>query len=181
MADLIDTWGGSTSNVYVGLTAAHSYITSAIYDSTAWTDATTAQREAALIEATIQIDRGHYVGSRYYSDQRLEFPRSLDYGAYRHPFTEIGTPFSTLQAQMKNDVERACCYQALFVARNGGRNLSAERINAGIRSYSEKVGPIQEFVMYGQGQSGAAKAQLLDHTARDILARWREGRKIYRG
>jgi hypothetical protein len=178
MATIVDSWGGNGSNAYVSLTAAHSYITNAIYDASAWTDATTSQREAALIEATIDIDRLHWVGSRYYPDQRLEFPRTL--ASHRvYPYTTVGSPDSVLQSQMKNDVERATCYQALYIARNAGRNEHAERIQQGIRAISENVGPIKEFVSYS-GPGGAAVPQILDQRVVDILARWRAQPRLFR-
>lgn len=176
MATLIESWGGNGSNVYVGLTEANSYITNAVFDPAAWTACTTAQQQAALMEATLQIDRGTFLGGRYYSDQKLKFPRSVGGQSY----TEIGSPSSTLQAQMKSDVERACCYQALFICRNSGRNTDAERIQAGISAFSESIGPVKEFVQYGAAGKGIQNAQILVQDARDLLGRWRVDPSVYR-
>lgn len=179
MPTLVESWGGPLSNTYVNLTDADSYITNAIYDSAAWTAATTTQREIALIEATIAIDRANYLGSRYFPDQRLRFPRASYWEAAR-PFTAVGTPDSVYQVNMKFDVERAACYQALFICRNGGRNPHAENIAAGIKAVSEAVGPIKEFTQYATG-SGGGSAQLLAQETIDLLAPYREGRRIFRG
>lgn len=179
MATLVESWGGNGSNVYVNLTNANSYITTAIFDSSAWTSATTAQQQAALVEATIDIDRMNYIGTKYYPDQTLQFPRAF-YVSPLYPYTQIGTPNSILQTQMKNDVERACCYQALFICRNAGRNEHAERIAQGISALSEGVGPIKEFVQYGAAGKGIQKPQVLDRSAIDLLSRWREGPRVWR-
>lgn len=162
--------------MYIALTAAASYIESYVYDPSAWTDATTAQRQAALAEATINIDRGHYLGVPYYTTQRLKFPRG-NVTAY----TEVGTPSTILQQQMKEDVERACCYQALFICRNAGRNEHNEAIQAGIRAKSESMGPIKEYVQYGASAGGKAQAQVLCQEVLDLLGRWRAPPRVYRG
>jgi hypothetical protein len=180
MATLIESWGGSGSNVYISLTAAHSYITNAIYDSSAWSDATTAQREAALIEATIHVDRLTFIGRRYYPDQRLAMPRAVD-NSIRYPFTTIGTPSSILQTQMKDDVERATCYQALYICRNAGRNIHNERIQSGISALSEAVGPIKEFVQYNGSAAKTGGGPILCQDTLDLLSRWRQGRRVVRG
>lgn len=180
MATLIESWGGVGSNVYVSLSAANSYITTAIYDSAAWTDATTAQRQAALVEATIQIDRMNFVGSRYYSDQKLEMPRALTFGRYQGFRTTAGTPDSVLQQQMQSDVERATCYQALYVCRNSGRNVHNERIQQGITALSEGVGPVKEFVQYGGSAGKTGRAAVLSQDTLDLLSRWVESAKIWR-
>jgi hypothetical protein len=182
MATLIESWGGSNSNVYANLTEVHSYLTTALFEYAAWTDAT-AQREAAILMATVQIDRMHYVGDKFYSTQKLKFPRALpgrSNGWTNFIETEIGTPFSTLQSQMQDDVKRATAYQALHICRQGGRDLDAERIAAGIRSYSEQVGPVKEFAQYGGVTSGQVSTQRLCPDAMDILGRWRTSRPIYR-
>lgn len=179
MATLVDSWGGNGSNVYVSHTAADSYITSAIYDASAWTAATTAQQQAALLEATIDIDRINFVGTRYFPDQSLAMPRAFSQGRYS-AWTQIGTPDGVLQAQMKSDVERACCHQALFICRNAGRNEHAERIQQGISAVSEGIGPVKEFTQYGAAGKGISKAQILDQKTLDLLARWREGPRVWR-
>lgn len=174
------TWGGNAANAYVSYTEADSYVTTAVYDSAAWTDATSAQRNAAILEATVMIDRLTYVGERYYADQRLAFPRGLDrYDPY--PYTRVGTPDSILQQQMKDDVQRANALQALHICRLGGRDTHAERIASGIKAFSEKVGPVSEYVAYGGGQGGsAATPQRLSQDVLDLLAKWRTSRQIRR-
>ncbi len=175
---VISSWGGSTDNSYISLSAANSFITTSVVDVAAWTDATTAQREASLIEATRDVDSKQYIGQRYYTEQRLEFPRILRTGE-SWPFNFTGSvpgDSDIEQTRSRLAVEQATCSQALWILRNSGRNYHNERISSGIKSFSESVGPISESATYGGGA-----IERLCPEALAVLSPWFTGRRVYRG
>lgn len=174
------TWGGSSSNAYISLTAADSFIQTYVFDATAWTSATTPQREAAIAEATLLIDQFQYIGGRYYSEQKLAFPR-------RHPnmssWAEDSEPIteSTFQTQMQDAVERACAYQALYTCRLRGDDTHYSNQQRGIQSYTEQVGPVMESATYGGvGSRFVGPAARMQPDAFGLLAPYRTSKKIFR-
>lgn len=72
------TVGGASANAYVTQAAADTFFTNRL-DAADWTDATSAQKDAAIIMATLRLDTELYVGAPVFSDQRLKWPR---YGAF---------------------------------------------------------------------------------------------------
>lgn len=180
---LINSWGGNGSNAYTTLTAANSIITTTIVgDVSAWTSATTAQKEASCVQATRQIDGLQYIGSRYYWDQLLEFPREL---TRRFPYNYTDT--ATLagdreQIRQQYHVEVACALQALFLLKNGGLPSNLENQAQGVQSFSEQLGPMSQSVNYGSGSAAAARApeRVLSREALSYLADYKTSRKIYR-
>ena len=54
--------------------------------------------------------------------------------------------------RMRLSVERACCWQAVWILRYAGRNIHHERIAAGITNFSAEVGPIHESYAYTKGR-----------------------------
>jgi len=179
---IISSYGGPGSNAYISLTEANSFICSAIPEAvlnpTFWTGLADNQREACIMMASIDIDSRQYIGSRFYFDQHLEFPRQVN---PRFPHNRIVTTIGSLdviQQRMKRNIQEACAYQAFHIARDGGRNQHLTNIANGIRGLSESVGPIREFVQYGQRitQSSAK----FDSVALSLLQPWLTGRKIFR-
>lgn len=178
---IVASWGGVGSNAYAEYSVVDSIITTTMIEYAAWTDATTTQREAAIISATRDIDTLNYAGKKYYQEQRLAFPRGLPLmGNYARTYV-TSSSWTTTQLQMKTDVEYATAEQALWLLRIGGRNDDAERINRGITQYSETVGPISESVRYGSGGAASGAVSKLSPEARSYLSHWIVGRKIARG
>lgn len=175
---LISSYGGPDSNSYISITEADSFICSAVFDPSDWTALTDTQKEAALIGASIDIDSRQYVGHRFFFDQHLEFPRQL---RSAFPFNRTSAETITQdvnQKRMQRNVQQACAYQALMIARCGGFNVHAERIQSGIKGISESVGPIREFIQYGTRASAAGAR--LDGRAVTLLQPWLTGRTIRR-
>jgi len=178
MSTLIPSYGGPDSNAYISITDADSFIESSIFDPTIWTNLNTLQKCSAIIQASIDIDSRQYVGNRFFADQHLEFPRELR-SAFPWNRTTIRTfTEDTIQKRMKRNVKEACAFQAFFIARYGGRSPHLENISQGIRGISESVGPIREFIQYGQrvNQQNAK----FDATALSLLQPWMTTRKIWR-
>ena len=176
---LINSYGGPDSNAYIDITQANSFIRTATLDNDAWFALSNTQKSAALMMASSDIDARQYVGSRYFFDQHLEFPRQL-----QSSFPWIRTQSSTftqdtIQKRMQENVSQAAALQALKIARDGGRNRHLENIANGIVGVSESVGPIREFIQYGQAK-GTGSSSKYDPQALALLQEWMTGRKIYR-
>lgn len=175
-ATIDSTWGGSEANAYDSVTNVNAFIHDNIYDHTDWDGLSLEKKTAAILEATRDLDSVQFIGARYYRDQELEMPRevSLDF-----PNNRVGsatTTWSEVHARMERDVKQALAYQALHIARLGGRNFHAENQSQGIKSYSEAVGPIRESYTYGN--SGTKR---LSPEAQAKLAPWVESKRVYRG
>jgi hypothetical protein len=176
---LIASYGGNASNAYIDLTQANSFIRTAVFANEEWFDLSGTERAAILMQATRDIDSRQYVGTRRFFAQFLEFPRELrsSFPWNRTTQTETTTGDDT-QRRMLRDVTEACALQAVFLARQGGRNEHAERLSQGIRSISEGVGPIREFVQYGQRATGQSARLAQDVVAR--LSEWTTTRRVIR-
>ena len=70
------TVGGATANSYVAVTAADDYFTAHL-EGSFWTALSTAQKQAALVQATNRLDMEVYAGlpTDVTTPQRLQFPR----------------------------------------------------------------------------------------------------------
>jgi hypothetical protein len=176
---LIASYGGNGSNSYIDVSQANSFIRSAVFANDEWFELGGASRAAILIQATRDIDSRQYVGHRRFFAQFLEFPRELRsaFPWNRTTQTETVTGDDT-QRRMLRDVTEATALQAVFLARSGGRNEHAERLSQGIRSISEGVGPIREFVQYSQRATGGSARLAQDVVAR--LSEWTTTRRIIR-
>ena len=175
---LISSWGGPDSNSYINVSQANSFIRSAVFDNDAWMVLDNTQKQAALIQATRDIDGRQYLGHRYFYEQALEFPRQLRSAfPYNRTSTETLTQ-DVIQLRMQRSVQEACAQQALFIARQGGRNRHAENIQNKIAGISESVGPIREFVQYGQKATTGGMKLSVDSV--QLLQEWLVGRRIFR-
>lgn len=176
---LVNSWAGAGANSYIDVTQANSFIRTATLDNDDWFELNDSQRAAALMMATRDIDSRQYVGTRYYYEQTLEFPRQL---RSRFPWNRTQSATLTqdvIQARMQSNVQQACAIQALKIARDGGRNPHLENIQNGIIGIQEGVGPIREYVQYGTSKT-AGSSQKFDPQALALLQEWMTGRRIYR-
>lgn len=176
---IVSSWGGGTSNSYISYTDAASFIENGgVYDYTKWTEATTVQCEAALIQATREIDAFQYIGERYYAEQELEFPVAIPGNIWPHNYVVSDDGGLDIeQARMKRAVERATCIQTVWIIRSDGVHVHAENQEMGIASYSETTGPVSESVAY---RSGGGALRKLHPDAKSLLSPYRTGRRIYR-
>lgn len=173
---LVADWGGAESNSYIGLTAANSFIGTAIFNHVEWDAASAQRREAALMEATRDIDSYTYVGGRYYSTQMLAFPRESQ-SEFPWDRTSSGsTTFSVEHHRMQVAVEQATCFQALWIMQNNGRDKHADAVSRGIKSWSESAASTSESYTYGGG-----KLDRLCHQSMTLVGPWRTSKQIIRG
>ena len=178
MATLITSWGAANANAYINVTQATSFICTSVFDPTAWTGASSMQQCAAILQATQDVDSRQYIGGRFNSEQLLEFPRQV---RSSFPYNRVGTELTTedaIQLRMQQDVQQATALQALKIARDGGRNVHIENVKNNIVGISESVGPIREFVQYGQ--KAVVGNMRLSTEALALLQDWMTGKKIFR-
>lgn len=174
-ATIISSWGGPGSNCYCEVTSASAYFETKVGDLSMWTDASTAQQIASLIQATRLIDANPWRGTKYYWDQRLEFPRTLfDEGDNRFT-TSLGTPYALEYAQMQEDVIAACAEQAFWLIKNSGVDELRELQDRGVKSYSESIGKISESYTFN-----TAGARLMADSSL-LLRKYRSSPRVVRG
>ena len=175
---LIASYGGNGSNSYIDVTQADSFIGSAVFANTEWFTLANTQREAVLLQATQDVDSRQYIGHRFNFEQLLEFPRQL---RSAFPFNRTSTATinqDTIQRRMQQDVQQATAWQAVKISREGGRNVHIENVKNNIVGISESVGPIREFVQYGQ-RSTVGNMRIASE-ALSLLQDWMTGKKIFR-
>ena len=182
---LVSSWGGGTSNTYLGYTAANSFIVHGIVEHGAWNSASAAERAAALIEATRDIDSRQYIFTKYTSIQVLEFPRQLS-GSWPDSLGQWdATSLSYLEARMQRDVEQACAHQALFRLYKKAKSAHQLLQDAGVSRVRRKLGPIDEEFHYALSSNevsrpGSSRNPLCPETMA-LLADWMTTKKVYRG
>lgn len=128
---------------YVNLTEANEYFSNRLH-ADAWAEASDADKEKALQQATKAIDRMPLIGRKAVSEQTLAFPR--------HP--EIKIPAA---------VKEACCEEALAILERGNsqrRKLQQE----GVQSFT--LGNMNETFAVGAGKG------LLSQEAMELLRPW---------
>ena len=177
---VIASFGGGTSNSYADLAYANTYMDTKV-NRDAWDDATPAKHGAALIEATRQIDARRWRGSRYYSFQNLEFPRTMyseeaTYPGETYAISQslVSTPANIDWVRMESRVKDACCEQALHILDLGGSDSLSKLQRRGVRSYSESIGKISESYSFGAGYSA-----ICPEAAR-LLSLYKQGKTIVR-
>jgi len=159
---LVNTWGGKTSNSYVGLTEANSIVSQHSLDFEVWDSVDDDQRARALIAATNNIDSLPWVGARYFWNQKLAFPRTPP--GIEHPIGILQSSTDTAQfyTAIENDVylrdqlhrvQEATALQALYLLqlRQEGARLQRHRTRQrmGIISWSRSAAGISESYSYG--------------------------------
>ena len=93
---IVTTVSGTTSNSYVTLAQANTYMEAVPWFDSTWDALTDAQKNSYLVQATRALDRMRYRGARYDKDQALEFPRTI-------------TDDSTDEGEMPQKVKDAQC------------------------------------------------------------------------
>jgi hypothetical protein len=180
---LDDTWGGRDAVTYITEVRADSYIRAAHVFFDEWDQATTAQREAALTRAALNIDARRWHGQRFFYNQLREFPRVPPGFQFSYNVVTRAVPDATFFSFAEQDeylrrqrlrVEQACCEQALFLLRQAGRHAHREDQFRGIRSVGRGV-KFSESFGYGEPD------QVLCPEAWDLLRYYKGATRIVRG
>lgn len=168
------TWSGEYATSYVSIAKANQFIRSSVIDNSVWLKATPQQQQAALVEATRDIDSLQYIGVRFTTGQRLEFPRILGTRMFTARYAIYPSSTSIQQVRMRYDIERACCLQAVWLLRLGGRDRALEEQSRGIRARSVTTGPVHEQYTYSRGTTRICYEATL------LLSQWSTSRRIVR-
>jgi hypothetical protein len=176
---LNNSYGGPDANSYVDVTEATQVNSLYAYDPTIWNSATAPQQIAALLQATREIDAAfRWRGDRLFYNQRLEFPRTDDYGE-PWPWNTLTTVFNTFnvfQTQMKDAVQMATALQAFEILRRAGKTTFADLQAQGVQSYSESVKNLSEsYTFSGKTSMGGLYAEPLTY-----LTPYKGQRRIFR-
>ena len=172
---LIASWGGAGDNSYIALTDAASFIPTSNIDYSNWTSASVETRTTAIILSTQDIDGLQYVGSRFYHDQLLEWPRVLRQTSFQNRL-ESWTLNDAEQLAMRLAVQKAVCFQVMRKLTPSGAEDHADKIASGIAAYSETAGPVSESFQY-RAVSGLPP---IDPRALRLLAPYLQGKRIHR-
>jgi len=144
------------TNSYVTLEEANEYLAGA-FKADAWTEASEADREAALITASRQIDRQPLRGAKAAADQPLQFPRA----------GQVGVP---------REVKAAVCEQAIFLLRQSEYDRKRElAIQQGVGSVT--IGDASETI-----DPAVVRVRMTTTTicpaAQELLRPWLGGRVV---
>ena len=179
---IVASWGGAGSNAYVDITFATSFLTTEVVDPSVWTSATSAQQSAAIKQGARDIDLYDYVGTRFFYDQTLAFPRALPTGLGSNRTQLSSTTYGIQHQLMLRDVQAANSLQAMYILQSGASMAEHQKNQlSGITKASETVGPITKSVQYGGGGVGRADTSRLSPEVLALLRPWRVGRPIRRG
>ena len=173
-ADINADWGGADAESYVTWAYANSWVKTHILENSAWLAATVEKQKAALLQAALDLDSQNWAGSRYYWSQRRSFPRAAS------GTTLISQQLitSTQQEQMKEDVQHAQMFQAVFLLSKYGTSTHSEMREFGVTRATREVGPIKESFDYSPGAS--TKILELAPYALRLLAKYMGSRAILR-
>ena len=122
--------------------------------NTAWAAATSAQKLAALEEATRRIDSMILRGTKYDSDQALEFPRIID-------GVTVGN--ADQDAEVPTQVLWACLEEAIAIIDRTSSTDKTERRSLqeqGVRSYSLGGGYSETFDTSSVGMGGGLESRV---------------------
>ncbi len=147
---LIATPGASNANTYITRDKA-TVILESVLNNEPWINASSAQKDIALVEATRDIDSLPLRGVRYYnypeghpSRQALHFPTS--------------THIYMGKLYIPAEVEIATVFQALYLLRSGTEQQARkDMISAGVISHS--MGNFSETLSQGTGYSISTDAR----------------------
>lgn len=151
IATIVSSWGGTGDTAYATLEEADS-VAAARLNNSAWTALSTVQKIAVLISASRDVDDSSvWIGSKYFYNQSLAFPRKLTEEVYASEPDSLWYDMITTsqyQIEMKRNVKIACIEQAMWVARLEGDDVHLENQSRGITSSSESYGSISESYSY---------------------------------
>jgi Putative DnaT-like ssDNA binding protein len=94
---LDSTVGGASANSYVSQAAATAYLAGRL-NVTDWTSASSAEKDAALMMATVLLDAQDYDGVKVSTTQRLQWPRYSTYDRDGWFFASDAIPLLVQQA-----------------------------------------------------------------------------------
>jgi len=178
MTTIVSTFGSSQANAYCSLTEAHSIVSTRALDATAWTDASTTARVAAVLRATADIDAVPWLGAPSRdpdAEQALAFPRT----AVGLPTRINVLPEDGAGERERESLARACALHALWVLGDDDRDTHRRHAAAGVKQYAYKLDSLSETVSYDAPASAGDFAGLAPD-AQTVLADFPRARRLAR-
>lgn len=133
MPDLVSTAGLSSTNSFLSQDDASTYLDARL-NSSAWSGASSSDKDRALISASRYLSRLEWDGRRATSTQALSWPRFL----VQNPDDPNLNYFS--QTEIPQRVKDATCELALEMLKAGATDILGEDSSLAVKS--ETVGPI---------------------------------------
>ena len=128
-------------NTFITLAEANAYFNGRPH-SQSWQSLTDTEKEQAFIFATLKINSKHFVSSKLYADQPLEFPRDF------YP-------------QIPAEIQYAVCEEALAVAENSvhskNKELGISSMTLGSSSVSYKTSATSDILLSQQASAFLSK------------------------
>lgn len=153
--------GASDSNAYISVAFADTY--HADRGRTDWTNASTAQKQAAIVRASDFID-SHYmfVGYIAVAAQAMDWPRKGVYDIYANAIGDDEIP---------PQVEKACAEYARIALTVDLFKVPDGSVKGGIKRQSDKVGPLETEIEYvGVGTDASNNYRLADGMLKQLTA-----------
>lgn len=154
MAITIDaSVGGISSNSYITLVEANTYMEAVPWFASTWDGLTDAVKNSWLVFSTRSIDRMKFQASRYDTDQALEFPRTI-------------TDDQTDEGDMPQKVKDAQCEMIIYLYNHMStddgspeREIEALGVGRGALNIKFKLSERPEYNLVG-GYSDAVRSLL---------------------
>jgi hypothetical protein len=138
MAVTIDaTAGGASSNSFVTLVEAQAYMDGRL-NASAWSGASPADQNIALIEATRELNSRTWAGTRTTSTQALQWPRSW----VEDPDAPLGGVVYYNQSVIPQRIKDATCELAFQFLNYGTTDLAASDPTLNVKSKSIGSGAV---------------------------------------
>lgn len=125
-------------DAYIQPAAATTWLEAHVVYFSAWTNASSTQKAAALVEASDHIDSLPLKGYKYADDatQPRAFPRIPDRAAQIIPYdSEINFQSEEDYSDVPQEVMDACCLEALEILKQGASGRATLR-EQGVKQYS---------------------------------------------
>ncbi|MFH0962964.1 MAG: DnaT-like ssDNA-binding protein [Planctomycetota bacterium] len=177
MTTIISTFGAPDANSYASLTQADSLLAVHAIDPSAWTDAGTPARGAALLCATLDVDAVPWLGERARTidpDQALAFPRS----AIGLPSRLLAMDVSDALVAQEAGLALACSLHALALLERSKDDSHEARRCAGVTRHAWRLGELSEDYTYARKPAGSFSA--LAPPAQAVLSDFPRARRISR-
>lgn len=150
---LISTAGGATSNSFTSVTFADNYLLTERVGVSGWDSYGNGQKEAALIQATRELERERFKGARVTTTQALSFPRSGIFNENLIEYSNLTVPVAVQQATAE------LAYQIL-VEDAAGSTLTADGLDLSAFK-SVKIGDFAAELREGQSSGYPAQVKIL--------------------
>lgn len=175
MPTLLTSYGSNNANAYISLADAETLLADTLL-SVKWAAIIDSTKEILILTATRHLDAKNWVGSRYFTDQTLSFPRTTTYPRYRSS-TDPLTPGNVDWRDQEKFIRLATAIQAVWENERASGSFVDYRLiqSQGVRSLSQGGGNINSSVSFGNF------ASVIHPDAMSLLQPWKGSPRVRRG